>query len=259
MVFTADDGLVVLAGVFAGFLNVVSAGGSLVSLPLLISLGVDPKVANATNRVAIFLQNLVGVGSYHRRGMIDYRGGWPLLVPVLAGAASGGYLATVVNAELVKIFVGALMVVMIGFMLFRPSGRKGEGGASRTKRGLTSKETLLFFFAGVHGGFIQAGIGAVMLFALVQASGYALKTANCMKVCLILAYTCFVLPLFLFAGLVDLRLGVVLAVGNMLGAWLGVRFSVKSDEKVIRVILLATLSALSFHMFGGFDWLTGIV
>jgi len=94
---------------------------------------------------------------------------------------------------------------------------------------------------GVYGGFIQAGVGFFLLTSLVLASGYELLKANALKLFVILLYTPLAIVIFFIHGDVNLWMGLVLAVGNMTGAWIGTRMAVKRGAKFIRYFVLVAI------------------
>ncbi|RME71099.1 MAG: sulfite exporter TauE/SafE family protein, partial [Chloroflexi bacterium] len=77
---------IIAAGFVAGFINTLAGSGSLVTLPLLIFAGLPANVANGTNRVAILLQNVVGVSSFRQQKVLDWRGGLKLALPAIIGS-----------------------------------------------------------------------------------------------------------------------------------------------------------------------------
>ena len=102
-------------------------------------------------------------------------------------------------------------------------------------------QVIVFFFIGIYGGFIQAGVGFFLLTSLVLASGYDLLKSNALKLFVILLYTPLALVIFFLHGDVDIKLGLVLAVGNMTGAWIGTRMAVKRGAVFIRYFVLVAI------------------
>jgi uncharacterized membrane protein YfcA len=102
-------------------------------------------------------------------------------------------------------------------------------------------QAIIFFFVGVYGGFIQAGVGFFLLSSLVLASGYELLKANALKIFVILLYTPLALVIFFMHGDVNLWMGLVLAVGNMIGAVIGTKIAVKGGAVLIRYFVLVAI------------------
>lgn len=232
--------LLILGGLFAGFVNTVAGGGSAITLPLLVEVLSDPLLANGTNRVAILLQNVVGVTSFQRGRVIPWRVVRPLIVPVLAGALAGSWAATRVDADTMELIFAIVIVGVALSVLVSPNRWKG-GGEGR----LTSTGSLALFIAiGFYGGFVQAGVGFLILAGLVLGSGLDLVSGNAAKVVLILGLTVIALPVFLIAGQVSLVAGAVLAIGNMTGAWIASRLAIRKGGGWIRwVVVIAALAA----------------
>ena len=240
------------AGFVAGFINTLAGSGSLVTLPLLIFLGLPANVANGTNRVAILLQNVVGVSSFHRQKVLDWRGGLLLGIPAIVGAMVGAQIAVNLNEEMMRRTIGILMVVMLVIILIRPK-RWLEGHSELQKRRPGWKQGLIFFAIGVYGGFIQAGVGIFLLAGLVLSAGYDLVRANAVKVLIVLCFTLFALAVFVFNGQVVWQIGLILAVGNMLGAWVGARMAVKRGAVFVRWLLIAVVAVSAAKLLGIFD------
>ena len=78
--------LVALVGVLCGFINILAGSGSLISLPILMGFGLSPHVANATNRIGILLQNLVGSASFAKQKVLPVREGLVLAIPASIGS-----------------------------------------------------------------------------------------------------------------------------------------------------------------------------
>ncbi len=230
----------VAAGFGAGYINTLAGSGSLLTLPLLIFLGLPAPVANGTNRVAILLQNVVGVTSFHRRKVLDVRAGAWLALPAIAGAIAGARIAVEIDESVLRATIGVLMLVMAGVILLRPK-RWLEGRKDRHQGRPSWLQVLTFFAIGVYGGFIQAGVGIFLLAGLVLGSGFDLVRANAVKVFIVLCFTAFALVVFFLHGQVRWDLGLVLAVGNMGGAWVAARMAVERGVEFVRWVLVVVV------------------
>ena len=231
---------VIGAGFAAGFINTLAGSGSLITLPLLIFLGLPANVANGTNRVAILLQNVVAVGSFRRQKVLDLRGGLLLAIPAAAGAILGAKIAVGLDDEIIRQVVGILMIIMFFVVLIRPRRwLEGKGGARITRLGPIN--IIVFFLIGVYGGFIQAGVGIFLLAGLVLSAGYDLVRGNAVKLLIVLFFTIFALLVFMLNDQVDWSTGLILALGNMSGAWVASKVAVRGGAKLVRWFLLAVL------------------
>jgi uncharacterized membrane protein YfcA len=245
------------AGFIAGFINTLAGSGSLVTLPLLIFLGLPANVANGTNRVAILLQNVVGVSSFYRQGMLDLRRGLILAVPAAVGSVLGAQIAVNLNETIMRRTIGALMVFMLVVILVRPK-RWLEGRPELADKPFGWPQMLIFFGIGIYGGFIQAGVGIFLLAGLVMSAGYDLVRANAVKVLIVLCFTVFALGVFVMNQQVVWGVGLILAVGNMLGAWVAARMAVKRGAVFVRWLLIAVVTVSAAQLLGLFNLVVGL-
>lgn len=218
---TLQEGLALVAiGGLAGFINVLSAGGSMLTLPLLMFLGLSPQVANGTNRVAIVLQSVAAVGSFLRAGASHIGLSLRLSVPAVAGSLLGAWLALSVSDAL---FEAVLIAVMAGsaVLMLLPQPRLDTQPLSRER--LTPVIYLAMFGIGLYGGFIQVGVGILFIVVLYRMLKIDLAQVNVFKVLIILVYTLPALLLFMAYDQVRWGYGLLLALGSMGGAWLGVK------------------------------------
>ncbi len=235
--------LLALAGVASGWLNVVAGGGSLLTVPLMVFMGLPGPVANGTNRIAILLQNITAVATFRQRGFSDFR-----LSLTLSGAASAGALAgALVGVHLEgEWFDRVVALIMLGVMLLmwrdgRSAERAAQTAGEHPRRLLAGH--LLMVGAGFWGGFIQLGVGFILMPILHRVMGLNLVLTNMHKVFIVTAYT--VVALAVFASQVQLMwwVGAWLALGNAIGGWLGAHSSVTHGDAWIRRVLNLTLAA----------------
>ncbi len=240
---TVIDVLALLAlGGLAGFINVLSAGGSMLTLPLLMFLGLPPQVANGTNRVAITLQSITAVGSFHRMGHGNLVVSLHLAVPAVLGSLLGAWVATwVVDA----VFEFVLVTAMIGASLFMLLPQPMLDTRPLTPDRLGPVIYLAMFLIGVYGGFIQVGVGALFLVVLYRMLRIDLRQVNVFKVSIVLLYTLPALLIFAISDQVRWGMGLTLALGNITGAFIAVRVNL-SDKgaKWVKWITLAMVAAI---------------
>ena len=239
--------LVIAAGFFAGFINSLAGSGSLITLPILIFLGLPANIANGTNRVAILLQNVVGVGSFHHQKVLEIKRSKWLLIPATVGALAGAQIAVKLDERLMRLSIAVVMILMLFVIVMKPqSWLKGKQHNAESKPGLM--EMVLFFFIGVYGGFIQAGVGIFLLAGLVLGAGYDLVRANAIKLLIVLVFTPFALFVFLVNGQVNWHYGLILALGNMAGALVGTRAAVKGGAEFVRWVLIGVVALSSVKL-----------
>lgn len=240
--------LILGVGLVAGFINTVAGGGSLLSLPILIFLGLPPAVANATNRVAIFSQNIFAVAGFRSKGVAEFKYSFLLGISALIGAVIGAKLAVDIKGE---VFNKILAVIMILVVFLTISGKGKPKGVHLERLSNSSKivGAVTFFFVGIYGGFIQAGVGFLIIAALTSIHGFSLVKTNSIKVFVVLIYTIAALAVFIYEGKVNWLYGGVLAIGNSTGAWFASRWSVDKGDKVVKIILVIAVVALAVKLW----------
>lgn len=207
--------LYLAVGFLAGLINTLAGGGSVFTLSLLLFLGLPANVANGTNRLGILLQNAMGVYTFQRSGLLDTKASVPYVLWSLLGAMAGVLVAVDLSEETMKFIVGTLMIFMLLQLIFKPSADTKTVGISPKKKPEWLRG-LIFFAIGFYGGFIQAGIGLVIIVALSQF-GFSLIRGNAIKMVIICLYTIPVFGIFVYHGHVEWLLAAWLAAGQVLG------------------------------------------
>lgn len=232
--------VIVLAGIFVGFINTLSGGGSVISLSLLLLLGLPADIANGTNRISIFFQTLSSVSSFTRQKMFtDLRPVW-LGIPATIGAILGAYLAVDVTTRVIEIAMTVAMVIMLFFLFYKPGKWLKENPGLLSMR-LKWWQLALFFVVGFYGGFIQVGVGYFLLMALVLGTGYDLVKANAVKNLIVFFYAIFALLVFMIDGKVNYLYGVILSAGSMIGALIASHLAVKKGAGFIRAVIVLSV------------------
>ena len=278
--------LLFAVGLVAGALNTIAGGGSFLTLPVLIFLGLPATLANGTNRVAIVLQNAGAMWGFQRHKLLDWRWALAASVPATLGAALGAGLALHVGDATFKRLLSVFMVVISLWTLFDPFGKKngepdesgegaepggardpvpnrdarrGEGPAAvglgtgaiswrgapaRTRWGLTAG----FFVVGVYGGFVQAGVGFLVL-AATSIAGFDLVRGNAVKGVAIFFLSVLALVMFASQGQVDWITGLALAAGMVAGSQLGVHLTVLKGHRWVRGVVTAAILVFAVKLW----------
>jgi len=243
--------LIFLAGIVAAFINVNAGGGSLLTLPALIFLGLPPVVANGTNRIAILVGAISATRNFKNKGVFDWKFGLELAGPALIGAIIGSSIAVTIPDKMFNAILSCVMILVVVAIIVNPQKRiKGAIEAlTRTKKIVAG---IVFFFVGFYGGFIQAGVGFLIMATLALITGLSLVRINALKVFVVLIYTIFSLVVFVLNGKVNLPMGLALSAGHAIGAHLGASFAVKKGDKWIRGILVIAVIAMALKLSGIF-------
>ena len=227
-------------GIIAGILNVLAGGGSLLTLPLLIFMGLPSAVANGTNRIAIFCQNIFAIRGFRKRKVMPLELALLCTPPALLGSWVGANLAISLDDQ---VFKRLLAVIMIGVLVFTAIDPMKRFRKEDVTFGWGRKLLLIatFFLVGIYGGFVQAGVGFLIITALL-VHGLDLVRINAIKVFVIFAYTFIALGVFIYHGQVDYTLGLALAAGNSIGGMIGPKLAVdKGHDWIKKVVSLTVL------------------
>jgi uncharacterized membrane protein YfcA len=236
-------------GTIAGFINVNAGGGSSLTLPTLIFMGLDAAAANGTNRIGLIIQNIFAVSSFKKNKVQDFKQSSFLALFTLPGAVIGAFVATQVSNILFQRILGGVLIFIVLSMFFSHSYK------SENKKLQMKKSWLLYpalIGIGFYGGFLQVGVGFLFMAALYHLLRVNLVRVNMHKVFIILIYTIPAFVIFLCTDNVNWKYGLVLAAGNGIGGWWGAHAAVKGGDKIIRIILAIAIIIMSVKLFGLF-------
>lgn len=245
--------ILILAGILAGFINTLAGSGSLITLPILMFMGLPANVANATNRIGIFLQSAVGAASFRHNKVFEYSEGLWLSLPATIGSFIGAIAAVNLNSKVMETIIGALLFFMFFVVLYKPEKWISEK-AGRIEGRPKLWQLVIFFFIGLYGGFIQAGVGFILLAGLVFGAGVNLTKANALKVFIVFVYTSVAIAVFVYNKQIVYLAGFVLAFGSMIGAYIAARVAIKSGPKLVRIILLVIIFISALKYLGAIDF-----
>jgi len=240
--------LLVGVGFLVGFINTVAGGASLISLPILIFLGLPPAVANGTNRVAIVLQTAIAVAGFKSKGVSTFPFNIYLGISALVGSVIGAYIAVDIKGETFNRILAIIMVAVVLIIIFKPRVNVAE-----LEERITGKYLwigmLAFFFIGIYGGFINAGIGFIIILFLHYVNRLSLVRTNATKVAVVFIYTLAALVVFALNDKVIWKVGLVLALGNGLGAWFSSRISVDKGDGYIKIFLIGMVLVMAVKLW----------
>lgn len=240
--------MLVGAGLFAGVINTLAGGGSLITLPLLIFMGLPPVEANASNRVALFVQNVFAVQGFRSKGVFLFPYSFWVAISATIGAIIGAKIAIDISGELFKRILAVVMVLVMVLTVLKPYLTRTLDQEVFSK-GKVALSVFLFLFVGIYGGFVQAGVGFLVIAVLTNVHGLGMAKTNSIKVFVILIYTIFALIVFFIEDKIRWEFGLILAIGNAAGGWIASRWSVGKDDKWIRMILITTVVALAIKLW----------
>jgi len=240
--------LLVATGFAVGFINTVAGGGSLLSLPVLIFLGLPSNVANGTNRVAIVIQTALATAGFKSKGVSTAPFNIYLGISALLGAIIGAQIAVDIKGETFNRILAIIMIVVVLIIIFKPKMKLVEMQERVTGKYLWIG-IIAFFFFGIYGGFINAGLGFIIILFLHYVNQMTLVRSNATKVAVVFIYTLSALAVFVLNDKVNWTVGLVLAIGNGTGAWLASRFSVAKGDGFIKTFIVVMVVALSIKLW----------
>lgn len=244
--------ILAVVGVAAGFINVVAGGGSMLTVPALVLMGVPGPVANGTNRIAIIAQTVAATATFFRRGVRDLRLSATLAASLMPGALIGAWCGTRIEGvwfnRLLALVMIAVMVTMGLESRIKRAARADAPGATLRRPVLTHG---LIAAIGFYGGIIHIGIGFLIMFVLHRIGGLDLVRVNMHKMAIVIPYSIAALGIFWAESGILWLAGLALAVGNAGGGWLGAHLSMERGETFIRIAFNVCIAALIVRLLIG--------
>ncbi|MCV2401984.1 sulfite exporter TauE/SafE family protein [Marinomonas sp. C2222] len=229
--------LLIGTGFIAGIINTLAGGGSNLTLPALMVMGMPADVANATNRVGVFLQGISASLGFKKAGKLDTNDILPVMIPSLIGGLVGAFAASYAPEVWLKPLLLGAMICMTLIMIFRPSLIVPPEGTQPFKIKEKPSAWLTLFFAGVYGGFVQAGVGFILIAALAGTLRYDLVRTNALKMICTMGFTALALGVFIWNDQVLWLPGLILACGTISGSYIAVKLAIKAQPKHLKWFL----------------------
>lgn len=236
--------LLFFVGTIAGLLNVGAGGGSSLTLPVLIFLGLESALANGTNRVALIAQNIFAIFGFEQEKQNEFKNSLRYALFTLPGAVVGAFVAIRISDVYFQRILAVIMMLIVASM-FLPKMSSANEKRSHKKPWIVYAALV---GVGFYGGFIQVGVGFLIMATLFHLAGLSLVKVNVHKVFIVLLYTIPALTIFIVSDNVNWPYGLTLAAGNGLGGWLSARISVKKGEGYIRIILSLAIIIMAYKL-----------
>jgi uncharacterized membrane protein YfcA len=237
--------LLFLAAFVAGFVDAIAGGGGLITVPAMLIAGLPPIDTLATNK----LQSLFGSGSatlaYARGGHVELRSQFPMAIMSALGSAVGAALTTFVPGDVLRALLPVLLIVIALYFLFKPN----LGDADKHQRmtsflfGLT-----LVPLIGFYDGIFGPGTGSFFMLAFVTLLGFGMLKATAHTKMLNFASNIGAFAVFFVSGAIHWKAGLIMGVGQFLGAQAGSRLAMRSGAKIIRPLLVIACVALAIKL-----------
>lgn len=248
--------IAIIGGFVAGIINTLAGNGSAITLTVLTEvLGLPPNVANGSNRIGILAQSITSTYEFQRKGILTRDLVKPIILPFIIGALIGVYFAVTISNEGFRQVFGALLVFLLVLILLKPKRwMQPELFRTRVPKWLLY---IIYLALGFYGGFIQMGMGIFFLAAMVLLAHYNITTANALKLVVVGSYTVLVLLIFQFNGLVDWKMGGIIAIGQASGGWITANYHARFKwmEKVAYYMLVVIILGALIYFYDLVEWL----
>lgn len=241
--------ILVIVGFLAGIINTLAGGGSLITLPFLIFLGLPPSVANGTNRIAILFQTGTAISGFQSKGISTFPFSIYVGCSAFLGSIIGAQIAIDIKGELFNKILSIIMIVVVCLIVFQKKRKTPKEITEKTTGKHLWISILTFFFVGIYGGFINAGIGFIILLLLPTINKFSLVKSNATKVTVVFIYTIAAVVLFAINDKIHWKYGLTLAIGTSIGAWFASRYSVKKGDGFIKYFLLVVVSGMAIKLW----------
>ena len=246
-------GLLLAAGLFAGALNAIAGGATFFTFPALMLTGLPPLVANATNFVALAPSNIAALPAFRA----ELRRIGRALIPLLAVGGLGGLLGALallwLGAGLFASAVPWLMATATLLFAGAPHLRKWFQARSRGWAGSGSAPTLVLLFVfSVYGGYFGAGLGQIILAALIISGHGDFHAANALKNAVIAAISLTSVAIYALSGVVAWPEAGIMLTGATLGGFFGGRYSRLVPQLILRrLVITFGLFLTTYYFFFG--------
>lgn len=248
----------ILAGFIAGLINTLAGSGSILTLPLLMYMGLPPTVANATNRVSIILQNSTATITFVGNKLLDTRKAWQLGLPAILGSGIGAFIALSIDEAVMRTVIGVVMILMAVLLLLN-SDQWLQERVNLILNPMKWWHLVVMFLVGIYGGFIQLGVGIILLVFLVMGTGLDIKHSNAMKVAVTFMLNIVAVIVFQGQGQINWQLGLVVAMGSIAGAWVGARYAIHWKTRWIYRLLILVIVITAMDLLGVLSWIGGLL
>ena len=237
--------LIILIAVFflTSVVGVVTGSNSLIAVPVMFQFGIDPRVAVATNMFGLVFMSIGGTLPFVRQKKIDYRKVSPFIVLTIISSAIGAMLVGIISGDGIKLIVSTAMIAVAIFTLVRRNAGVGDDIEPRWYS--VPLTYVLVFLLGIYGGLFSGGYVTVLTVVCVGIYGMRYGEAVASTKLINVFSSAIATLIFMWQGLVDYKLGLMLGVTMFAGAYIGAHFVTKLNDIWLRRIFLTTVLLLA--------------
>ena len=234
-----------MVGLFGGFVDAIAGGGGMITVPALLSVGMPPVAALATNKMQSIVGTTMAVATYRRKGLMSLRALLPAAIAGFVGSMLGALIVSRIDTSVLSVAVPVALIAIAGYFLFAPR----LTDADRTARlSFTPWLPVVTFGAGLYDGVFGPGTGSFCTMAFVMLFGLGVTRAAGHTKAVNWATNCGALVLFIFSGAVVWQVALVMAIGQILGGYLGAATGIRFGVKVIRPLVVVVSIAMALKL-----------
>jgi uncharacterized membrane protein YfcA len=234
-----------LVSVVAGFVDAIAGGGGLLTVPALLTVGLTPVQVLATNKLQGSFGSFSASLHFVRKGYVSLRAVWPAILCTFIGAATGSILVQWLDAKVLNGIIPVLLVAAALYFLFSP--RMTDIG-SKQRIAIMPFALICGTIIGFYDGFFGPGTGSYFVLAFVALLGYGVRTATAHAKLLNFTSNIASLLFFILGGHVLWSIGVLMGIGQFIGAKSGADVVIGSGAKVVRPVLVLICIAITAHL-----------
>lgn len=244
--------ILIAAGFATGVINTIAGSGSVIVFSLYTLMGLPANVANGTVRIGVVLQTLAATLTFRKAKVLEMRKGLLISIPVVIGSIIGAQIAVSIPHDIFEKVLAGILVFMVVFIFWNPE-KWIQGQKHLNEKRLGWWQYLLFFLTGIYGGFIHIGVGILLLAVLVLAAGYDLVKANAIKILAVFLYVPFTLAIFIINDQINYHLGLIAAIGNLIGGIVASKLAIKKGATFVRWFLIAVIILFTLKLLNVFN------
>ncbi|MFO8234153.1 MAG: sulfite exporter TauE/SafE family protein [Bacteroidales bacterium] len=239
--------ILIVAGFLVGFINTIAGSGTVITYSLFMMLGMPANVANGTIRLGVVMQTLVAGFNFKKHKFLDLKKGFKLGTPVVIGSILGAQIAANINETIFEKILAIVLLIMLVLIFYDPKRwLKDQIHLIHKKPDLI--QVMIFFGIGLYGGFIHIGVGILLLSAIVLNAGYDLVKANAIKIMIVFLYSPFALGVFMINSQVDYQIGLISAIGNVIGGFVGSNMAMFRGNTFVRAVLITVMALFAAYL-----------
>jgi uncharacterized membrane protein YfcA len=236
--------LIVLIAVFflTSVIGVVTGSNSLIAVPVMFQLGIEPRVAVATNMFGLVFMAVGGTIPFVRQQKIDYARTWPLVALTIVSSAIGALIVGMISDAGLKLIVSIAMIAVAIFSLLR----RNAGLEPASQHAWTLPLTyVLVFLLGIYGGLFSGGYVTILTAVCIGIYGMRYSEAVASTKLINVFSSAIATAVFMWQGLVDYKLGLIIGVTMFVGAYVGAHYATKLNDIWLRRVFLTTVLLLA--------------